>query len=289
MERFNNFHPNFKFTHERSRQEISFLDVTVRVNHGEFITNLYFKSTDGHRYLHFELCHPSHAKSSIIFSQALRIRRICSKKNDLVANVRKLKDWFKERGYPEDMVNKETKKALHSPSLSRSKTSERSTSGNCGTGVPLVVNCNPILCCVGKVIRKNLCFLYQYEEVEQVFNPAPLASFRSVRTLRSRLVRAKVYQERKRLVGSRKCNKSRSQICKNVIENETFQSFVDKKVCKINHRFTCSDKYLVYLLPFNVCGMQYNGQTNDKFRYRWNNYKDNNRRSLRGEDDKLFY
>ena len=36
-----------------------------------------------------------------------------------------------------------------------------------------------------------------------------------------------------------------------------------------------------------VCGMQYNGQTNDKFRYRWNNYKDNNRKSLRGEDDKL--
>ena len=32
--------------------------------------------------------------------------------------------------------------------------------------------------------------------------------------------------------------------------------------------------------------MQYNGQTNDEFRYRWNNYKDNNRKSLRGEDHK---
>ena len=33
-----------------------------------------------------------------------------------------------------------------------------------------------------------------------------------------------------------------------------------------------------------VCGMQYNGQNNDEFRYRWNNYKDNNRKSLRVED-----
>ena len=95
-------------------------------NHGEFITNLYCKLTDGHQYLHFESCHPSHTKSSIIFSQALRMRRICSKKSDLVANVGKLKGWFKERGYPEDMVKKETKKAFEIPSLDCSKTSERS-------------------------------------------------------------------------------------------------------------------------------------------------------------------
>ena len=30
--------------------------------------------------------------------------------------------------------------------------------------------------------------------------------------------------------------------------------------------------------------MQYNSQTNDKFSYRWNNYKGNNQKSLRGED-----
>ena len=114
------FQLNLKFTHERSREEINFLDVNVRVNHGESITNLYCKRADGHRYLHFASCHPSHTKSSIIFSQALRMRRIYSKKSDLVADVRK------ERDYPEDMSNKETKRALESPSLGRSKTSERS-------------------------------------------------------------------------------------------------------------------------------------------------------------------
>ena len=99
LERLNNFHPNLKFTHERSREEINFFDVTVRAHH-EFITNLCCKPTDGHKYLHLQSCHPRHTKTSIIFSQTLRMRRICSKKSDLAANIRKLKDWFKEKGYP---------------------------------------------------------------------------------------------------------------------------------------------------------------------------------------------
>ena len=158
LKQLKNFHPNLKFTHERSREETNFFDVTVRVNHGEFITNLCCKLIDDHQYLHFESCHPSHTKCSISFRQALRMRRICSKKSDLLANVRKLKDWFRERDYPEEMVNKETKRALGKLSLGCSKTSERSVSGNGATGVPLVVNFNPILCRLRQVIHKIYLF-----------------------------------------------------------------------------------------------------------------------------------
>ena len=44
------------------------------------------------------------------------MRRICSRRIDLDANVKKFKDWFKQRDYSEDMVNKETRghlKILH--------------------------------------------------------------------------------------------------------------------------------------------------------------------------------
>lgn len=57
----------------------------------------------------FESCHPSHAKSSSIFSQSMRMRRNCSKNSYLNANVKNFKDWFRERGYPEDMVNNNKK------------------------------------------------------------------------------------------------------------------------------------------------------------------------------------
>ena len=78
---------------------ISLLDVTFRGNQSEFITDLSCKPTDYRQYILFQSCYLSHINSSIIFSQALRMRRICSRRIDLVANVKKLKDWFKERGY----------------------------------------------------------------------------------------------------------------------------------------------------------------------------------------------
>ena len=134
--------------------------------------------------------------------------------------------------------------------------------------------------------KKNLFLLYQYEEVKRVFTPGSFVSFRTARTLRTHLVRAKVYPVEERLVGSRKCLRNRCQVCKNVVETDIFQSFVDKKVYKINHRFTCSDECLVYLLSCKVCGRQYTGQTVDEFRYRWNSYKDNNKKSLMGDEHK---
>ena len=121
------------------------------------------------------------------------MRRICSKKSDLVANVRKLMEWIKETRYPEDMANKETKRALETPSLGRSKTSKRNVSGNGRTWILLVVYYNPIFCRLGHVICKNLCFLHQDEDVKQVFNLVPFVSIHIVRTIRSHLLRAKVY------------------------------------------------------------------------------------------------
>ena len=42
------------------------------------------------------------------------MKRICSRRSDLIVHINKLKDWFRERGYPEEIVNKEKKRALES-------------------------------------------------------------------------------------------------------------------------------------------------------------------------------
>ena len=44
--------------------------------------------------------------------------------------------------------------------------------------------------------------------------------------------------------------------------------------------------YLIYLLTCKVCGKQYTGKKVDKFRSRWNNYKDSDRAFLRSEEIK---
>ena len=130
---------------------------------------------------------------------------------------------------------------------------------------------------LGKVLGKNLNILYMAEEVKKVFYPGPMVSFQSARKVSSYLViRAKVYHL-ERTVGSFKCKKTRCQICFNVNETNTFTSTVTKKNYKINYKFDCSDKCLIYLLACKKYLIQYVSKTVDEFRYRWNNYKSNSR------------
>ena len=96
---------------------------------------------------------------------------------------------------------------------------------------------------------------------------------------------AKLYPlERKR--GSYKCGSSRCQVCNNIEETETFSSTVTGETYKINHHLCCNDKCLIYLLTCKVCCKQYTGKTVDKFRSRWNNYKDSYLAFLKGEEIK---
>ena len=111
------------------------------------------------------------------------------------------------------------------------------------------------------------------EKVKKVFYPGPIVSFQSARKVSRYFVRTKVYPLA-RTVDSFKCNKSRCQVCLNV--NETDTSTVTKKTYKINHKFGCSDKCLIYLLTCKKFLIQYVGKTVDEFRYRSNNYKKNN-------------
>ena len=107
-------------------------------------------------------------------------------------------------------------------------------------------------------LEKKITYLYAEEEVKQVFTPAPFVPIQSGFSLRKHLVRAKVYPLL-REKGSSCCGKSRCETCFNIKETNTFQSFVTKKVYKINHHFHCDSMCIVYLLYCEVYGLQYVG------------------------------
>ena len=276
LEEFNKFHPNIKFTHEFSEENVTFLDLNVKLSNGSISTGLHIKPTDRHQYLHFSSAHPDHTKSSIIYSQALRVSSVCSFEEDYVSYTKEMKSWLLKRGYPEWLINREMGKVRHS-NLNRNRKRPIKSQG-----VPLVVTYHPLLKSFGNIIKKHLTILYMNEEVKNVFNPGPMISFRGARKLNSYLVRAKLYPL-ERSVGSFKCRNRRCQVCDNVTETTTFKSSVTSNEYKINHSFNCNEKCLIYLLTCKTCKKQYVGKTCDSFRFRWNNYKDNNRKFLRGQ------
>ena len=187
-------------------------------------------------------------------------------------HVKDLKIWFYKSRYPDSLIKEQVEKALRLTPNDENNTKKV----NC---VSLVVTYNPAFKNLSQVMRKNLQLLYADEQVKKVFSLALFVFFRSTRNLKSYLVRSKIYPlERK--VGSEKCKSKRCLACLNVF----FQSFQTKEQYKINHQLNCNDKCLIYLLSCKVCGLQYVGSTTDKFRLRWNNYKENNRKAKRGKE-----
>ena len=63
---------------------------------------------------------------------------------------------------------------------------------------------------------------------------------------------------------------------------DSFTSTVTGETYKINHRFDCLEKFLIYLPTCNKSRKQYVGQTVVTIRYRWNNYRSNSRKHANG-------
>ena len=82
LDDLNSFDDNIKYTHESSKENVAFLNCLT--------TDLCFKDTDRHQY-HFNSSHPDHTKRSIIYSQVLRLTKICTFENDFLRNRDEMK------------------------------------------------------------------------------------------------------------------------------------------------------------------------------------------------------
>ena len=73
-------------------------------------TDIYYKSTDTHQYLHFNSCHPNHTKRAIPHNLA---RRMCTIVNEDVQNNRlnELTLNLLSRSYPKQLITYAIEKA----------------------------------------------------------------------------------------------------------------------------------------------------------------------------------
>ena len=122
MTEFNLFSNDINFTYEYKKDTISFLDLKVISSNDKLITSLYSKHTGCHQY---ESCHPKHTKRSIVYSKALRIKRVCSEESDFNGHSLTLRPWFLKRGYPEKNINTEMGKVKFNVDNKRSNNSKK--------------------------------------------------------------------------------------------------------------------------------------------------------------------
>ena len=163
----NDMHSTLKFTAEWSNKSVTFLDVIIFLKDGHIhvVTNLFTKPTYTHQYLHQRSCHPRHQKSTISYSQALRLRRICSQEPDYFTHTKELKQHLVARGYHRKEVQQYIDRAT---GVKRAQALKKSEKSNQEDRVPLVVNYHPNLPKLHEILRCHLPILHVSERMKQV-------------------------------------------------------------------------------------------------------------------------
>ena len=290
----NSFHDTIKFTFEMthasvnssfeelesctllSGRGVNFLDLNVWLDRGKLESDMYCKPTDCHQYLHYTSCHPPHIKRSIVYSQALRIKRLCSSEGRFLNHLNQFKQWFTKRGYPSKVITEQCNKAKSHIAVPR----EDQTSSRPRENVtPLVVTYHPAFTNLSTILRKHFHVLQITEGTKRVFSSAPFVSFRNPKTLRNSLVRAKLPKLEIRK-GTFRCKNSRCEVCLNLVETNEFIRSSDGKIFKINYELGCNSTCLIYLMTCKICKKQLVGECTTRWRDRWNNYRDNGRKAL---------
>jgi hypothetical protein len=90
---------------------MSFLDTTTTVKEGNMTTDLYSKTTDKHQYLSPSSCHPKHFSKNIPFSQAIRVKRICSTVETTKQRLGDLRHHLKRQRYNDKVIESGFSKA----------------------------------------------------------------------------------------------------------------------------------------------------------------------------------
>ena len=74
-------------------------------------TTIYRKQTDRQNYLHARSEHPKLLKDSMPYSQALRIKRICSSQQEFLNHTAKIINQFQKRGHDRSLIEQQINKA----------------------------------------------------------------------------------------------------------------------------------------------------------------------------------
>ena len=131
-------------------------------------TDVYVKPTGHHQHFHYLSAHPYHTEKSVVFSQTLRISRLCSSEIDFENHKEEMKSWFRKRDYPEDLISSGMSKEKFSNLRLKSNDKNHNMKG-----MSLVVAYHSLLKSLSAIITKNLSILHIDKEVKKVFTRPP--------------------------------------------------------------------------------------------------------------------
>ena len=219
---------------------------------------LYVKPTEKHQYLRMDNCHPRHCKASIPFSQALKLRRICSDDRIYLNKTCEFKQYCLSRGYNEQHLEKEFNRALD---IMREASLQSKPNQEKPARIPLVVAYHPILPSFHLITKRHLSILHTSEQLREALRHPLLIAFRRPRNLKDLLVCATLTITSHESPGNHLCRAPGCKTCPILMATDEFSGHTTEKVFKVKFSASCKSSNVIYLIMRRRCGLQYVGET----------------------------
>ena len=255
---------------EYSKVEITFLDTVTYVQNGILKTQLYHKPTDSHSYLDYDSCHPIHNKTSIPYSQFLRIRRNCTDWTMFMKHSIHLYSYLSMRGYPHELIIPALLKAnriSQQEALCESSTNKNTDNLYC------IVDYNPTNPPIKEWIKQLWPILEHSSGTRTLTDINIIYGYRKPPSLQDILVKSDITQVTKFKSLAPRCNRfPKCRHCPKIIKTGKVKSFSTGRHYKIPNKVSCTSSDVIYMLECQLCGKQYVGQTKNKLLQRVNQH-----------------
>lgn len=265
----NNLDPSLQFTIEFDKKSIPFLDVLVKKTDCNIDTDIYYKPTDTHQYLHFNSCHPRHTKRAIPYNLSRRICTIVSDPSTRNQRLEEMRIFLHRQMYPRKLIEDGIRKAklldrteLINPNRTIAKQEEI---------IPFVTTHNPNNNDISLITHNLNRLLREDKSTTNIFgNKTFINSKRQASNLKRILCPSSYNQNTSNTSVISKCNDKRCGTCKYIIEGNDpqLESNNNFNSIGINESMTCASSNLIYVLKCSKCPEYYVGETGNTLRTR---------------------
>ena len=231
-------HSNINFTLIITTTSINFLDVIIEIDGGHISTKTCSKSTDTHAFLSYNSFHPRHTKQSIIYSQFLRYKRICSNDEIFLSDATKLSKYFLARQYPfSDILHNLNKVKQIDRQKLLSHTPKQQHKNIC-----LITQFSPKIDHFIQSTKSNYRILKDDRKIGGIFIQPPIYASKQRPKLRQLLARNNITDDEPEC--NKPCGKHRCKVCKHI--NTTTKAYINHKTVKPGS-FYCDSTNVVHL------------------------------------------
>ncbi len=271
---FNSFHSTIKFTHEISSQTVNFLDVKVSVASRRLSTTLYRKPTDVVSYLHHKSFHPPGTFKSVVHSQLLRLKRICSSESDFKSESDQLCQTFLGLNYDPLVISTQLSRIEKIPREDLLEYKNKQSTGR----IPLVLTFTPQILKIRSIARELQPLLTADERLGKIFPQPPILALRQPRNIGQGIIRSSLPGPGATANCTNPCGSGRCQLCRHINTSDHVRA-PNGQTAWVRGSFHCNSVNVVYAISCRVCDSIYIGQTGRSLRDRLNNHKSDIRRN----------